>query len=154
MQRTLTGWHVFAIFVGCFSVIITVNLTLAFQAVNTFPGLVTKNSYIASQSFDADRAAQDGLGWTLDTGLRDGALTLAITDRAGAAVHPKVIKATLGRATHVAEDMVPQFTWNGTALTAPAPVQEGYWTLWLELEAADGTPFRRRIPLHVDEPAS
>ena len=61
MQRTLTGWHVFAIFVGCFSVIITVNLTLAFQAVNTFPGLVTKNSYIASQSFDADRAAQDGL---------------------------------------------------------------------------------------------
>lgn len=154
MQRTLTGWHVFAIFVGCFSVIIAVNLTLAFQAVNTFPGLVTKNSYIASQSFDTDRAAQDGLGWTVDSDVADGMLTLAIVDKDGTPVNPKVIKATLGRATHVAEDMEPDFVWNGTALTADAPVQAGYWTLWLELEAADGTAFRRRIPLKVSEPAS
>lgn len=153
MQRTLTGWHVFAIFVGCFSIIIAVNLTLAFQAVSTFPGLVTKNSYVASQSFDADRAAQDGLGWTLETDVADGVLTLAITDSAGTPVNPKVIKATLGRATHVAEDMLPELVWNGTALTAATPVEAGYWTLWLELEAADGTPFRRRIPLHVSEPA-
>lgn len=153
MQRPLTGWHVFAIFAGCFSVIIAVNLTLAFQAVGTFPGLVTKNSYIASQSFDKDRAAQDGLGWTLNTDLAKGVLTLAITDAEGAPVNPKVMAATLGRATHVAEDMNPVFTWNGTALTAPAPVEVGYWTLWLELEAADGTAFRRRIPLQVREPA-
>ncbi len=64
------------------------NLTLAFQAVNTFPGLVTKNSYVASQSFDADRAAQDGLGWTLETDVADGVLTLAITDSAGTPVNP------------------------------------------------------------------
>ncbi|MCX7560159.1 FixH family protein [Sulfitobacter sp. F26204] len=154
MKRRLTGWHVFAMFAGCFSVIIAVNLTLAFQAVSTFPGLVTKNSYIASQSFDADRAAQDALGWTLDTTLVNDILTLAITDASGAIVEPTVIKATLGRATHVAEDMTPDLQWNGSALTAAAPVQPGYWTLWLELEAADGTKFRRRIPLHVDEPAS
>ncbi len=149
MQKTLTGWHVFGIFAGCFGVIITVNLTLAYQALNTFPGLVTKNSYIASQSFDADRISQDGLGWDVATDITNGTLTLAIKDATGLAVQPTVIKATLGRATHVADDMTPDFIWNGTALIADAPVQAGYWTLWLELEAKDGTPFRRRIPLTV-----
>ena len=53
--RKLTGWHVLAIFTAAFGVIIGVNLTLAFNAVATFPGLETGNSYVASQSFDARR---------------------------------------------------------------------------------------------------
>ncbi len=154
MRRTLTGWHVLAIFAGCFGIIIAVNLTLAFQAVNTFPGLVTKNSYIASQSFDADRAAQDALGWELETSLQGGELRLKITDTAGQPVRPIVHKATLGRATHVADDMSPDLRWIDDALVAPAPVAKGYWTLWLELEAPDGTPFRRRIPLDAKGPAT
>lgn len=59
----IKGWHVFTGFAGAFSIIITVNLTLAFQAVRTFPGLEVRNSYVASQTFDADRTAQLGLGW-------------------------------------------------------------------------------------------
>lgn len=149
MKRTLTGWHVLGIFVACFSVIIAVNLTLAYQAVATFPGVVTKNSYISSQTFDADKAAQDGLEWTLDTRIAQGQLTLAITDKTGRPVKPAVVKATLGRATHVADDITPDFAWDGTALTAATPVAPGYWTLWLEMTAQDGTPFRRRIPLEV-----
>lgn len=150
----MTGWHVLAIFVGCFGVIIAVNLTLAFQAVNTFPGLVTKNSYVASQSFEADRTAQDALGWDVQTKLTTQTLTLTVTDAAGRAVNPVVKKATLGRATHVAEDMIPDLQWTGQALSAETKVAPGYWTLWLELEAADGTPFRRRIPLEVTGPAT
>ena len=154
MKRTLNGWHVLAIFGGCFGIIIAVNLTLAFQAVSTFPGLVTKNSYVASQSFDADRAAQDALGWTLDTKLENDVLRLSIIDAADRPVRPDEIKATLGRATHVAEDMTPVFEWDGAALNAAAPVEPGYWTLWLEITAQDGTLFRRRIPLTVEEAAS
>lgn len=146
---TLTGWHVFAMFVGAFAVIIGVNLTLAFQAVATFPGLVTSNSYVSSQEFDADRAAQDGLGWDVNAQVTDGALHLTITDAADAPVQPKVITATLGRATHVADDVTPVFVWDGTQLSAPVTVEAGYWTLWLNLEAADGTPFRRRIPMQI-----
>ncbi len=145
----LNGWHVFAMFVGAFSVIIGVNLTLAYQAVATFPGLVTKNSYISSQEFDADRAAQDGLGWTVGAHVMNGMLDLNITDQNGLPVQPDVIAATLGRATHVADDITPAFVWNGVSLVAPVSIAPGYWTLWLELEAADGTPFRRRIPMQV-----
>jgi len=152
MKRPLTGWHVFAIFAGCFGIIIAVNLTLAYQAVATFPGLVTKNSYVSSQTFNAERDAQNALGWTLETELSQSALTLAITDSAGQPVRPTILKATLGRATHVAQDTTPVFEWDGRALIAPAAVEAGYWTLWLELEASDGTPFRRRIPLKLAEP--
>lgn len=153
MKRTMNGWHVLMIFGGCFSVIIAVNLTLAFQAVSTFPGLLTKNSYVASQKFEADRAAQDALGWQLDTELTTDALTLRITDADGQPVEPAQITATLGRATHVAEDLYPALTFNGEALVAPTSVAPGYWTLWVEMTAEDGTPFRRRIPLTVKEPA-
>jgi len=149
MKRTLTGWHVFAMFVAAFSVIIGVNLTLAFQAVATFPGLVTKNSYISSQHFDADRIAQDGLGWDVGASVSDGLLHLTILDSAGAPVQPNVVKATLGRATHVNDDITPAFEWNGTDLTAPVSVVPGYWTLWLDLTAEDGTAFRRRIPMQI-----
>jgi nitrogen fixation protein FixH len=147
MNRTLTGWHVLGIFGGCFSIIIAVNLTLAYQAIATFPGLVTKNSYVASQSFDADRSAQEALGWAVETTLADGMLGLQIKDAAGNPVRPVITKATLGRATHVAQDITPACSWTGTGFSAPAPVAAGYWTLWLEMTSADGTAFRRRIPL-------
>ena len=149
MKRTLTGWHVFAMFAGAFAVIIGVNLTLAFQAVATFPGVVTKNSYISSQHFDADRVAQDGLGWTVGASVTGGLLHLTITDANGVPVEPTVVGATLGRPTHVNDDITPAFSWNGTDLTAPVTVRPGYWTLWLDLTAKDGTPFRRRIPMQI-----
>lgn len=65
MTRELTGRHVLAITLGAFGVIIAVNLLMAFKAVSTFPGLETPNSYVASQVFDAERVAQESLGWTV-----------------------------------------------------------------------------------------
>jgi hypothetical protein len=47
-----------------FAVIIAVNLA-GLQAVSTFPGLEVKNSYVASQGFNAARRAQEALGWKL-----------------------------------------------------------------------------------------
>ena len=56
MTREITGRHVAAMFGAGFGVIIAVNVLLATKAVSTFPGLEVKNSYVASQTFDADRA--------------------------------------------------------------------------------------------------
>jgi nitrogen fixation protein FixH len=53
----MTGRKVLAITVSAFGVIIAVNFLLAYKAVSTFPGLEVPNSYVASQTFDADRAA-------------------------------------------------------------------------------------------------
>ncbi len=55
-QKPLTGWHVLAMLVAFFGVIIGVNLTMAYFANSTWSGLVVANGYVASQSFDKDLA--------------------------------------------------------------------------------------------------
>ncbi|MBJ3763329.1 FixH family protein [Maribius pontilimi] len=146
---TLTGWHVLAMFAGGFGIIIAVNLALAVNAVRTFPGLETESAYVASQTFDADRAAQDALGWTVSLAHDGALLRLAIVDASGRPVHPRIVEATLGRATTVAQDRTPAFAWDGSALSAPADLAPGNWNLRVVLEAADGALFRRRIPLRI-----
>lgn len=147
MTREFTGWHMLGLMVGGFGIIIAVNLTLAWNAIATFPGLETKNSYVASQHFDADRAAQDALEWDVTAKLEGGQLTLLILDVDGQAVQADIVRATLGRATTTRQDTTPEFTWNGSALVAPVSMRDGYWNLRLEAVAPDGTVFRRRFPL-------
>ena len=78
-QRQFTGRHALAVFVGAFGVIILVNIAMAFFAVRSFPGLEVKNSYVASQEFDARRQAQERLNWTAAVELRDGLHTDCVT---------------------------------------------------------------------------
>lgn len=149
MTREFTGWHMLALMVGGFGIIIAVNLTLAWNAIATFPGLETRNSYVASQSFEGDRAAQNALHWDATATIANDMLTVAIHDQSGAPVQATVLRATLGRATHTGQDSTPALTWNGTVLTAPVDIAAGYWNLRIELTAPDGTPFRRRFPITV-----
>ena len=145
----LKGKHILGIFVLAFGTIITVNLTLAYNAVSTFPGLEVKNSYVASQNFDARRDAQEALGWSVDAGISDGGVSISIRDAQGAPVEVKQLYATLGRATHVKDDLHPVFSFDGTAYTAPADLGPGYWNIRMRAYASDGTPFEQRIELFV-----
>jgi len=126
---------------------------MAFLAVGTFPGLETKNSYVASQKFDADRAAQLALGWDVKASVEGPELILSITGPDGKAVDPATLKGTLGRATHVGDDLTPVFTFNGAEHVAPVDLAPGNWNLRMIATAADGTEFRQRIVLYVDDPA-
>ncbi|MDJ1006426.1 MAG: FixH family protein [Paracoccaceae bacterium] len=146
--KPLTGRTVFLITASAFAVIIGVNLTLAFSAVATFPGLETRNSYVASQSFEARRDAQDALGWDVTAAVEEGRLVVSFLSAEGP-VAPEIVQATLGRATHVDADRSPDLTWTGTAYTAPVELQPGNWNLRLVALADDGTRFERRFPIQV-----
>ena len=147
MQRELTGRHVLIGFVAAFSVIISVNLVLAWNAVKTFPGLEVKNSYVASQKFDERRTAQESLGWTVDASHHEGLLTLAITDADGAPVEVATLDAVLGRATSVRDDVTPDFIFDGSAYAAPLDLGAGNWNIRMLATAVDGTEFRQRVVL-------
>ncbi|MEM6340162.1 MAG: FixH family protein [Pseudomonadota bacterium] len=149
MIRELKGWHVATMFVIGFSIIIAVNLTLAFSAVSTFPGLEVKNSYVASQSFDSDRTAQEALGWEVEADASDGVVHLRIIDAAGAPVEVSELDAVLGRATHVQDDVRPDFVYDGQSYKAPATLGPGNWNIRLKAKAEDGTVFRQRVILIV-----
>lgn len=72
MIRPFTGWHMAAIIVSFFAVIIAVNFTMAGFAIGTFGGTVVDNSYVASQRYNgwlAAARAQTLLGWTISATL-------------------------------------------------------------------------------------
>ncbi len=147
--RELTGRHVVMIFCGAFGVIISVNLALAYNAVKTFPGLEVKNSYVASQEFDTRRDAQQSLGWSVYASAQEDQVTLEISDAEGKPVEVAKLTATLGRATHVQDDQIPEFTFNGTAYVAPANLGPGNWNIRMVARAKNGTEFTQRVILHV-----
>jgi len=146
-RRETTGRHVLVGFTAAFAIIIGVNVVLAVSAVRTFPGLEVKNGYIASQTFDERRAAQEALGWTVDARHAQGMLTLAITDDAGAPVRVAELDATVGRATHVADDVRPDFRFDGNAYVAPVDLGNGNWNIRMKAVAENGTRFEQRVVL-------
>ncbi len=146
----ITGPKAFAIFSSFFVVIIAVNVTLAVQAVRTFPGLEVRNSYVASQTFDRERHAQEALGWTAHAAVDGGELVLTLLGPDGRAVQDASVAATLGRATVRSEDQVPALVFNGADWRAPVIVGPGRWHLLVTATAADGTPFRQRLDLLVE----
>lgn len=150
MVQEIKGWHVFAGFAVAFGIIISVNLLLAFKAVQTFPGLEVRNSYVASQSFDLDREAQTALGWDVSAWVADDKLHLQVlkNDRALA---PTIENAVFGRATNVSQDQVPEFEFNGRSYVAPVRNEGGNWNLRVKLRAADGTLFQQRIIVRIQK---
>lgn len=150
MSFVLTGRRTFAIFAAGFATIVAANLTLAFNAVNSFPGLETPNSYVASQQFDAARAAQEALGWTAEAHLLPGAITLDLRDANGAPVTDVTFDATLGRATNVAQDVRPNFTFDGDVWRAPVDIPPGNWDLRLTAMTPAGDTFAKRLKLRTE----
>lgn len=148
-QKQLTGRHVLAITIGAFAIILGANLAMLFAAVGSFPGLEVKNSYVASQSFDRERAAQEALGWTVSAAIEEDWVVVRITDATGAPVHPDRITATIGRTTHQKEDRVLAFARDGAGFSAPARLDPGHWHIRLSAGTADGDSFRQRIPVFV-----
>ncbi|MFC0340168.1 FixH family protein [Paracoccus niistensis] len=145
MARELTGRHVLAITLAAFGVIIAVNMVMAFKAVSTFPGLETPNSYVASQRFDRERAAQAALGWTVTPEYDGRELTLVVQDTQGNPARIRSLSATVGRPTHVREDQTPRFIYENGIFRAPLTLAPGIWNINVTAEAWDGTVFRQRI---------
>jgi nitrogen fixation protein FixH len=146
----ITGPKAFAIFASFFVTIIAVNLVLAVQAVRTFPGLEVANSYVASQTFDAEREAQEALGWTADAAIEGSELVLRLAGPDGAPVRDASVSGLLGRATVRSSDQELALAFDGGAWRAPVTVAPGRWHLQLAAVAADGTPFRQRLDLTVE----
>lgn len=150
MTKPLTGRKVLAMFVGFFGLIMAVNFTMAYNAIHTFPGLEVDNSYVASQTFDADRAAQERLGWTVSPDYDGKVLTIAIRDRAGAPASVADLDVLVGRTTMTAEDQRPQMGVANGAFVAPIALAPGAWLIHLTAKSSDGTIFRQRLDFFVD----
>lgn len=74
MTKRFSGWHMTAILVGGFAVVVAVNVLMASLAVGSFGGVVVENSYVASQNFNRwldEARRENATGWQAQV-LRDG----------------------------------------------------------------------------------
>ena len=150
--RPFTGWHMLVLTCSFFGVIIAVNGLLAYKAVSTFPGLEVNTSYVASQTFDQEKVAQEGLNWHLKQAYdrRAAQLRLAFTDAHGQPVTLRDIDVLIGRPTDAAQDQHPVMVQGADgAYVAPSVLPLGKWMLQIVAHAPDGTLYQARTFFYV-----
>ncbi|PCJ76350.1 MAG: nitrogen fixation protein FixH [Rhodobacteraceae bacterium] len=146
--KELTGRKVLMILLAAFGTIFAVNMTLLYQAVNTFPGLEVKNSYVASQTFDDRAIAQRALGWVPEVKYANGQMNLSIFSN-GQFVFPETIEVRVGRPTHGREDANPVLLRDANGYWFKIDLNDGKWFIYVNAETASGEPFAQRLEILV-----
>ncbi|MBN9251702.1 MAG: FixH family protein [Mesorhizobium sp.] len=152
-QRRFTGTHMLAIMVAFFSVIIAVNLTMAFFARSSWSGFVVENTYVASQQFNrkaAEGRAQAALGWKPELTMAGGEIRYRLIDGGGDIVAASQVTAHFRRPVSDAQDqeLVLAVQPDGS-FSAPVDLGDGAWIVEIHSEAGIGHPYRdvRRLSL-------
>ena len=149
--KPLTGRFVFFCFAGAFGAILAANIALAVAAIGSFPGVEVKNGYVASQSFDRERAAQEALGWSAAADYAAGRLVIRVTDRAGDPAPVSGFSLRVGRPTTAAFDVEPEIIASATMEVAEIELAPGRWRLDVAATGRGGEAFRQMLTLTVAE---
>lgn len=150
MTRELNGRHVLAIAVGAFAVILGANIAMLVAAVGSFPGLVVKNSYVASQGWNERTEAQAALGWKTAISYNGERLFVRIHDKNGLPVQGLTLSARLGRPSSAAEDRMVVLTGVPDGYSAEARLAPGVWLV--DLSAPDYPVYAQQAELFVQGP--
>jgi len=152
-DHPLTGWHVLAIVGLFFGTIIAVNITLALFAAGTFPGLVVKNSYVASQNYNAllaEARAQADKGFSGQLIAKAGILHLRLADASGVLRRQLRVVAHAGRPAGSREDRAITFTRSGESYQADTALPAGRWNVDVEARDGDALVFRHSQKLWIE----
>jgi nitrogen fixation protein FixH len=151
-DHPLTGWHMLAIVLAFFSVIIGVNIVMAFAATSTFPGLVVGNSYVSSQHYnellDAARA-QDAAGWRHQLAIDKGILRFRLATASGTAATDLSVIAHVGRPSTTRADHDLTLVQSGGVYLAGEALPPGYWEIDIEARRGNELVFLRTQEVFV-----
>jgi len=147
----LNGWHVLAMIVGFFAVVITVDVSFAVMAYRTHPGEVSVTPYEDGLIYDrkiAQLKAQQALGWQAAAEAAPAAVVVLMVDAAGRPIAGLSITGKLERPATEAGRIVLKFRE-----TAPGRYQAaargltGAWDLSAQAEgsARAGFELERRL---------
>lgn len=132
----ITGRKVLIAMLAFFGVIIAVDSVMMYQAISTFGGIETADSYRKGVAYNqriAQDAAQDALGWKQDVTLdaSTGTIAVTLTDRNGKGVEGLAISVILGRpatdAFDTSSDLIDR--GNGRHEAAVPNLQSGTWVV-------------------------
>lgn len=148
----LTGWHVAAMLISFFGVIVVVNFSMASLASRSWTGLVVKNSYVASQGFNdrlATANAQKARGWSSTAHYDGAALSIQFADANGKALPVTDVVVEFGRPAYEQQDHRVAATRLADGFwLAQTRLHRGIWALKVT-GMVEGTPYRRDARLIV-----
>ncbi len=140
-KKELTGWHVLAILLAFFGLMLAVNVYFAVVAVSSFRGEDVPRSYRQGLEYNQTISARDAqakLGWTARTNTvvqQDGQIKLIVLvqDAEGLGVEGLSFEGVLRHPTDTANDIILDINDTGAgryvANVTPAP---GQWSLVTE----------------------
>jgi len=140
-----TGWHMWALAIAFFGVIIGVNIWLAVASATSWTGMVVEDSYIAGQQFETQRKAHDAqvkAGWTPDFLYLPGAARLVIVDGGGHPVNLGDVKVLINRPVGGHEDQSLALSRQPDgSYAAPVTLPLGAWDVTITAEKTPLGPF-------------
>jgi nitrogen fixation protein FixH len=157
-EHPFTGWHMLAIVAFFFGAIIAVNIAMAFAATGTFPGLVVRNSYVASQGYNellAEARRQDEAGWASELRVQHGVLRFRLSGATGAPQTDITVDAHVGRPSTAREDRMVSFApLGGGAFAAETRLPSGRWEVDVEAQRGGTLLYRNRQEVFVAQEES
>ncbi len=133
-QKALKGWHVLIYMLGFFALVFVVNGIFLYQAIVSFPGEDTRNSYLQGLDYNATlatRAEQAALGWTAAMGTEGGVLMLELRDADAAPLSNFEATALLRRPSTTADDTLIELVPAGAGQYAGdiSGLEAGEWRI-------------------------
>jgi nitrogen fixation protein FixH len=156
-EHPFTGWHMLAAVIAFFGVVIAVNVVMAVAATGTFPGLVVKNSYVASQNYNAllaNARAQTEAGWRLELDAPEGILAARLRGGDGALRRDLDVTAVAGRPSTTRHDSLIALAETADGYRASEALPPGLWEVEVEARHRGELVFRevRRVTVRPAEP--
>lgn len=152
-MREFTGYHMAAAMALFFGTVISVNVALAWFANASWTGLVVKNSYVESQRFNRQTGkllAQAAMGLKAEIAIRNGAPIVILTEKAGARVSGATVELTLGRPSHMRDDMTLALSETATgAYASPTAIGAGAWIGDIHAILGDGRLWQKPVRLMI-----
>lgn len=153
-----TGWHMLAVLVAFFGVVIGVNIWLAVSSARTWTGLVVPNSYVASQEFNTKlqiAQARTALGWRGGLEYRPGQVVFHLVDGAGTPLELERVTVEINRPVGIKGDVTLDLERQADgSYAAPLELAPGVWNAAIRATLAGEPDYEHRARLIVEKAKS
>ena len=144
--RGFTGWHMLAIMLAFFGTIISVNVLMAYYAGASWSGMLSKNTYVASQDFNKNAArarewAHEGLKGEL--AVEGGLVRYRLEGPADILADVDHVEAIFHRPVGDKQDFSIQLTGRDGLFSAAHALAAGPWIVDLAAKRRDALVFHQ-----------
>ena len=155
IPKPFTGRHMLAIMIAFFGVIISVNMLMAWYANSSWSGLISKNTYVASQDFnikahEARAWAEEGFGGVF--AVKGNVLEYTLKGPTAKIDHLRQVTAMFHRPVGDKQDFTIRLDRQGDGVfTTAHDLAAGQWIV--DIAAIDNgyTVFHQAERIHVRE---